>query len=150
MSAPSRVRSTLRGLAPVLVVGLLATGCVRSERSLAVQTDTGPQEEGTTCLTPLEDREPGAPPVQLDVWHALNAEAKTFAARLRKEAGPNSAEQVRLAFRLATARKASEAEVDRALRLMRRLETEERLSGEASLEQLCLLVLNLNEFMYLD
>jgi hypothetical protein len=80
----------------------------------------------------------------------LNAEAKTLAARLRKEAGPNSADQVRLAFRLATARKASEAEVDRALRLMRRLETEERLSGEASLDQFCLLVLNLNEFMYLD
>jgi hypothetical protein len=80
----------------------------------------------------------------------INGEAKAFAARVRKEGGPNPADQVRLAFHLATARKASAAEVERALRLMRRLESEERLSGEASLEQFCLLVLNLNEFMYLD
>ncbi len=77
-------------------------------------------------------------------------EAKRFAARLRQEAGRDSADQVRLALRLATAREPSTGETDRGLRLMRRLETEDRLSGEASLEQFCLLVLNLSEFMYLD
>ncbi len=59
-------------LGPLLVLVLVAAGCVRSERSLAVQT----QEvvEGDTCLTPLEEADG---PVELEVWHALNAEAKT-------------------------------------------------------------------------
>jgi hypothetical protein len=82
-------------------------------------------------------------------------EAKHFAQRLRKEAGAKHADaerpaQVRLALRLATARDPSAAEIDRGLRLMRRLEAENGLSSDASLEQFCLLVLNLSEFMYLD
>jgi hypothetical protein len=80
----------------------------------------------------------------------VGTEARHLAARLRQEAGPRPADQARLAFRLATSREPTAAETDRALRLMRRLENEDRLSGEQSLEQFCLLVLNLNEFMYLD
>jgi hypothetical protein len=80
----------------------------------------------------------------------IGGEARAFAARLRKEAGPRPEDQVRLAFLLTTAREPSAAETQRAVRLLRRLETEDRLSGEASLEQFCVLVLNLNEFIYLD
>ena len=80
----------------------------------------------------------------------INDEAKAFAARLQREAGPRLEDQVRLAFRLAMAREPSPAELDRALRLMRRLQSEDRLSGDESLAQFCLVVLNLNEFFYLD
>ncbi len=58
-------------------------------------------------------------------------EAMHFAKRLRKEAGPERPAQVRLALRLATARDPSAAEIDRGLRLMRRLESEVGLSGVA-------------------
>ncbi len=81
----SATRRALRAAGLLVVLGLVASGCVRSERSLAVQTDTGPKEEGATCLTPLEEREPGDGPVQLDVWHALNAEAKTTLEELADE-----------------------------------------------------------------
>lgn len=69
------VRRPLRVAALLAVLGLVAAGCVRSERSLAVNVEE--LGEGETCLTPLEDREPGAAPVELELWHALNAEAKT-------------------------------------------------------------------------
>lgn len=69
------MRRVTRTVALLVVLTLVAAGCVRSERSLAVQVDA--LDEGDTCLTPLEERDPGAGPVTLELWHALNAEAKT-------------------------------------------------------------------------
>lgn len=66
---------TTRTVALLVVLALVAAGCVRSERSLGVQVDA--LDEGATCLTPLEERDPAAGPVTLELWHALNAEAKT-------------------------------------------------------------------------
>lgn len=69
------MRAALRTVALLAVLALVSAGCVRSERSLAVQTDE--LSEGETCLTPLEERDPEDGPVELVLWHALNAEAKT-------------------------------------------------------------------------
>ncbi len=69
------MRRSTRTLALLAVAVLIAAGCVRSERSLGVQVDA--LDDGDTCLTPLEERAPDAPPVKLELWHALNAEAKT-------------------------------------------------------------------------
>lgn len=84
-----------RVLVALAAVVLLAGGCVRSERSLGVQTDTGPQEEGDTCLTPLEEADG---PVTLEVWHALNAEAKTTLEELAQDFNA-SQDQVRVTVR---------------------------------------------------
>ena len=80
----------------------------------------------------------------------IQKQAKHFAARLRKEAGSDEEAQVKLALRLALSRSPSPADMGRGLTLMRDLKTEEGLSKEQALNQFCLAVLNLNEFVYLD
>lgn len=81
MRAPARPMLVLAAL-----VALMSTACVRSERSLAVQSQTGPVAEGDDCLTPLDDAK-GT--VTLELWHALGAEAKTtleeLAAQFNRE-----------------------------------------------------------------
>jgi hypothetical protein len=80
----------------------------------------------------------------------LNKQAKVFAARLRKEAGAEAPAQVRLALALATSRTPTDAEIQRGVQFMQALQTQDGTSPEVALEMFCLLVLNLNEFMYLD
>ena len=81
----------------------------------------------------------------------MNQQAKIFANRLKKEAGPdNVSAQVRLALSLATSRQPSDAEIRRGVGLIEALQKEDRVSADAALQAFCLVVLNLNEFMYLD
>jgi hypothetical protein len=80
----------------------------------------------------------------------LNEQAGVFAARLRKEAGDDVAKQVRLALHLATQRAPQGAEVERGVRLLKALRREENVTAEAALRSFCLVILNLNEFVYLD
>ena len=77
-------------------------------------------------------------------------EAKRFAARLRRDAPGGVAAQVALALELALARKATPLEVDRGVRLVESWVAEDRVEPQAALENFSLLVLNLNEFLYLD
>jgi hypothetical protein len=69
-----------------------------------------------------------------------NEQARHFATRLRREAGGDAAAQVRLAFELALCRPPRDAEMKASVAFLRR----------ESLEAFCLVVLNLNEFVYLD
>ena len=80
----------------------------------------------------------------------LNKQAKVFASRLRKEAGVESRSQVRLALALATSRTPTDAEIQRGVGFMQAMQTKDGASPEVALDMFCLLVLNLNEFMYLD
>ncbi len=80
----------------------------------------------------------------------LNKQAALFADRLRREAGADIGKQVRLALNLATMRPPSDAEVRRGLDLIAALKTKDRVSTEAALKYFCLVVVNLNEFVYLD
>ena len=79
----------------------------------------------------------------------LNQEAAALADRVRREAGANVAGQVRLALNLALARPPTQAEVRRGVTLIAALESSGDATGDA-LRHYCLLVLNLNEFIYLD
>jgi cytochrome c553 len=79
----------------------------------------------------------------------LNEEARRFADRLRREA-QTPREQVQRALELALCRPASESEIERGLKLMSTLRSEHGLGEERALELYCLVVLNLNEFVYLD
>lgn len=80
----------------------------------------------------------------------LNKQAAIFAQRLQKEAGNEVADQVRLALSLATQRTPGADEVQRGMRLIESLQREESVTSEAALRTFCLVVLNLNEFVYLD
>jgi len=80
----------------------------------------------------------------------VNKQAGLFADRLRRAAGNDAVKQVRLALTLATARQPSDAEVRRGLELIAALKTKEGINDEAALQNFCLVVLNLNEFSYLD
>ena len=79
----------------------------------------------------------------------LNKQAHALAARLRREAGAEPRAQVDLAFRLATGHAPTPAEADRALGLMADL-TRAGDSADEALAAFCLVVLNLDEFIYLD
>ncbi len=80
----------------------------------------------------------------------LNEQAGLFAVRLRKEAGSELKAQVRLALNIATCRPPSDREIDRGVKLIERLKGKDGASDEAALREFCLMVLNLNEFLYLD
>ncbi len=77
-------------------------------------------------------------------------ESKAFAKRLRNEAGEQPAKQVHLALRLALCREPSAEQVGRGVKYMDRLKDEYHVPTDVALDQFCLLVLNLNEFVYLD
>ena len=80
----------------------------------------------------------------------LNQEAQKLADRLKKEAGDDLAGQVTLAFRLATDRPATPAEIARCLELMQSLQQKDGATPEQARKYFCLMMLNLNEFMFLD
>jgi mono/diheme cytochrome c family protein len=80
----------------------------------------------------------------------LDKQADVFARRLRREAGTDVNRQVGLALRLATTRPPGAAEVRRGVQLIEALQSQDGATGDAALKYFCLLVLNLNEFVYLD
>ncbi|OAI39488.1 hypothetical protein AYO40_05675, partial [Planctomycetaceae bacterium SCGC AG-212-D15] len=79
----------------------------------------------------------------------LNQQAAIFAARLKKDAGGDTAKQVERALYLATQRKPEEKQVRRGVELIGLLREKEGASAEVALRYFCLMALNLNEFVYL-
>jgi hypothetical protein len=80
----------------------------------------------------------------------LNSEAQKLADRVRKEAGDDLADQVALAFRLVTSREATTDEVKRATELFDDLTKQDGVKPDMAMRYVCLVMLNLNEFVYLD
>jgi mono/diheme cytochrome c family protein len=80
----------------------------------------------------------------------MNRQARQLADRLKREAGPDTANQVDQAFRLVTGRKATERERKRGVALIASLQDRNGATAEQALGSFCLVVLNLNEFLYLD
>lgn len=80
----------------------------------------------------------------------INQQAARLAERLRREAGTDSGDQVRLALQLATLRPVAAEEVRRGVALIKGLAEDDGLGPETALKYFCLVVLNLNEFIYLD
>ena len=80
----------------------------------------------------------------------MRRESEAFALRVRGDAGDRPEDQVALALRLALARKPTPEEIQRGVGLMRDLEEEDAASANEALDHFCLMVLNLNEFIYLD
>jgi hypothetical protein len=67
-----------------------------------------------------------------------NQRAKSFAARLQREAGDDVEKQITLAWRLALCRTPTTQELGKMKTFLR----------SEPLEQLCRVILNLNEFVY--
>jgi hypothetical protein len=80
----------------------------------------------------------------------LNREAAIFAELLKKQAAGNQGEQVKLALRRALQREPNETETARGLKFIEDAKKRFGASDDDALKYFCLLVLNLNEFLYLD
>jgi hypothetical protein len=79
-----------------------------------------------------------------------NEQAKLFAARLKKELPDDLEKQVIGAIRLTTGRIPGKDEVQKDVAFVKELRQQNNLSEMESLRFYCLLVLNTNEFIYLD
>jgi hypothetical protein len=77
-------------------------------------------------------------------------QAAALAARVRREAAGDVEPQIARALRLALSSPVDSRHVERGQRLITRLQSQHGLSAEKSFELFCLMVLNLNEFVYLD
>ncbi|MEX0712657.1 MAG: DUF1553 domain-containing protein, partial [Pirellulales bacterium] len=80
----------------------------------------------------------------------VNSQAAQFARRIEREAGDDPRVQVERALRLALCRPPDEKNIQRGLELMASLRREHGLDAPAALNYYCLVVLNMNEFIYLD
>jgi hypothetical protein len=80
----------------------------------------------------------------------LQSQSQRFADRVLREAGTERGNQIRLAIRLAYGRAAESTDMRRAEALMDRLRDEHQLDEARQLKEYCLVLLNTNEFMYLD
>jgi cytochrome c553 len=79
-----------------------------------------------------------------------NEQASFFAQRLLKDAPEGLEAQVRRAVRLTTGRNPSPDEVKADMAFVQRLRDQSKLSEQEALRFLCLVMLNANEFIYLD
>lgn len=80
----------------------------------------------------------------------LHQQAQRFADRLLREAGAGPQAQVRHALRLALLRQPNQREIDRGLALIDTFKQKRGSTHEQALKYYSLVVLNLNEFVYLD
>lgn len=79
----------------------------------------------------------------------INRQAAQLATRLREEKGALS-DQVQLGLLLTTARQPDPATVTEDVEFIEELISDEGLSAEEALRNYCLVLLNTNEFAYLD
>lgn len=79
-----------------------------------------------------------------------NRQAVLLAERLQREFPNDPAGQIRRAIRLTTGRLPKPGEVARDVQFIKELRRDEKLSAVKALENYCLMMLNLNEFVYLE
>ena len=80
----------------------------------------------------------------------MNDSAKTFAERIRKEAGEDPSKQIALGLKLILSRTPSNDEIKAAINMLEDIKASANLSEKDALDRFALLALNLNEFLYLD
>ena len=80
----------------------------------------------------------------------LHEQAQILADRLEKQAGPDTAAQVKLGLWHTLQRAPTAAEIARGLKLIQSLQAEPNVTKRDALRYYCVVLLNLNEFIYLD
>lgn len=78
-----------------------------------------------------------------------NEQAAALARRLERES-PELSSQIEWAIRLSTGRKPAAEEIAKDLAFVRNLIAQQQLPPARTLEVYCLLILNTNEFLYLN
>ena len=76
--------------------------------------------------------------------------AAAFASRLMKEAPGDLSGQVKRGIRLTTGRVPAEAEMAKDVAFVNDMKAKHKLDDNTALTRYCLLLLNANEFVYLD
>ena len=124
---------------------------IKVKRSLLtpVLTDFDLADTDASCAARFVTTQPGQALGLLNGEFARR-QAEHFAARLRRETGEERMNQVRLAIKLVSGRNADDVEIDGHLEFARDLETSFGLDADQALVELCLVLLNTNEFVYLD
>ncbi|MBT7873587.1 MAG: DUF1553 domain-containing protein [Verrucomicrobia bacterium] len=79
----------------------------------------------------------------------LNDQAEAFANRIEADA-KTTREQIAQALRLSTSREPELNEIDQGLAMIDELKTQLKVTEHQAMQRFCLLVLNMNEFVYLD
>ncbi|MEY3026029.1 MAG: hypothetical protein RLZZ238_926 [Planctomycetota bacterium] len=79
-----------------------------------------------------------------------NREAALLARRVEREHPGDLRAQIVRARRLASARTPSDAEIDEAIAFIDEIRRNEGLTAEQAMDSLCLVLFNLNEFLYID
>ena len=80
----------------------------------------------------------------------MQDEAIVFAERLKKEAGDELSEQIRLGLKLVMTRQPSDKEVESNVAFVKDMMKAHGLDADRALKLFCLVAYNLNEFVYLD
>lgn len=80
----------------------------------------------------------------------MSEQAEKLAERLRREQPDNLDQQVALAIRITAARKVGGDEIRADAAFIKELQSTEKLSSQDALRHYCLMILNTNEFVYLD
>ena len=80
----------------------------------------------------------------------LNDSAETLAKHVAEVAPGDATAQIRHVLQRATHRKPTDEEVQDGLDLIKELKEKTKASQDDAMQRFCLLVLNLNEFLYLD
>lgn len=80
----------------------------------------------------------------------MHEQANILANRLLEDRPEDLAAQVAQAIRLTTGRVPADGEVKADVEFIQELKTEEKLSPQDALRNYCLMILNTNEFIYLD
>ena len=107
-------------------------------------------ETDTSCEARFTTTQPGQSFAMLNGQFA-NQQAAAFAKRIATEVGESNRDaQIRLAYKLCFNRNVRDHELARGKLFTNKMEHDHQLSPERALEQFCLLILNMNEFMYLE
>ena len=80
----------------------------------------------------------------------VQRQAKVFAEFVSKQAEENDTARVRLALLRACQRNPTASEIERGVETLRRLREDLGIDADQALEHYCLVVLNLNEMIYVD
>ncbi len=124
---------------------------IHIKRSLAVPFMAAFDAADTDASCPVRF-ETTQPTQSLEMFNGkyLSRQAAVFADYLRKHAGGDSKSQVELALTRSLQRTPTASEVERGLSLLELLEQKHGVEKNKALDYYCLVVLNLNEFIYLD
>ncbi len=80
----------------------------------------------------------------------INEQALTFARLIAKEGGASSEAQVKFGLQRTLQREPTVKEIQRGVNFLSSMKSKAHLTEEEALQKYCLLLLNLNEFFYLD